>query len=120
MSLGSGRPETAQKFLQFYAPEGPWKLTAINSAARGIKTKTFTPGGEAGMLRWAFDLNRDLWNLYFELGLSDPTKANKKSSKDNGDMIAARSLWADLDCGPERVDARPRADGPSRWRHGRG
>lgn len=99
----SGRPETAIKFLQFAFPDGPWKLSAIlpQGVVRSVPTRTFTPDSEAAAKKWIADMNNSGANVYFELGLSNPEKAAKKSSKD--DVTAARCIAVDIDCGRDKV-----------------
>lgn len=100
----SARPQTSTKFLQHAFPEGPWKLSAAtpDAGTGSLPTHTFAPGSESAMERWISEKNGGGANLYFELQLSDPKKARKKSRK--ADIVAARVLALDLDCGADRVD----------------
>ena len=58
--------DAAIAFLQAFASEGPWCLTAINPDRKGIETTTFYPGEEEACRHW-IDARNDRCNLYFSV-----------------------------------------------------
>lgn len=86
--------DAAIEFLQAFAPEGPWCLTAINPDRKGIKTKTFFPP-EVDECRTWIDARNGQWNLYFSV---NPVigRLDKKASKKD----IARVEWFHVDLDP--------------------
>ena len=80
-------------FLQQYAPEGPWVITAISPDGK-ISTRTFEPGQEAQLSNHIEDRNAEGQNIYFLV--NQPKRAlNKKAKKT--DIKAVPWLHVDID-----------------------
>ena len=71
--------DAAIAFLQAFASEGPWCLTAINPDRKGIETTTFYPGEEEACRHW-IDARNGRCNLYFSVNPGNG-KLSKKARK---------------------------------------
>lgn len=88
-------------FLQAFATDGPWVLTAIAVDRKGIETKTFGPETEQAARRWVEKFNGKR-NLYFSVNV--PLRnLNKKASK--AEIKCVPWLHVDIDpCDDEPLE----------------
>lgn len=85
--------EAVWTFLNHWAPEGPWVLTAIRLDKKAIKTATFCPDKRPALDLWLEEFN-GVQNLYFHV---NPTMEpmTKKASKT--DIKSLDWLHVDVD-----------------------
>jgi hypothetical protein len=88
--------DTALDFLQRWAPEGPWALTAIKPDKKSIQGKLFRKADFTEMGQWIKDRNGK-YNMYFSVNLVMRDFDRKASREDIGCMVA---LHVDIDARP--------------------
>jgi hypothetical protein len=83
----------AVKFLERFAPDGGWVLTAIKLDRTGIDTATFGPSTKGDLKTW-LEKHNGVDNIYFHV---NPTKTvlTKKATRE--DISAVRWLHVDVD-----------------------
>ncbi|WMS42292.1 DUF5906 domain-containing protein [Acuticoccus sp. MNP-M23] len=88
-----GNTPEAVRFLQAWAPEGPWVLTSIIVDAGKTNTRTFQRGEEDALTEWV-DERQGKQNLYFTVNPTINPITKKASKEDVKSMVA---LHVDLD-----------------------
>lgn len=89
-----GSPEAALDFLRWWAPEGPWVLTAISTDRLNISTETFRPADEKRMVEW---ISQEIGkrNVYFQV--NPPVKDTRsKAKRENVKSLS----WLHVDIDP--------------------
>lgn len=81
--------DAAVRFLRWWAPDGPWVLTAIPSAA----TRTFRPGDEDALREWLAIHGADK-NLYYHV---NPTRADVSKRPKRAEISSLVGLHVDVD-----------------------
>lgn len=99
--MTSPTPAYAQSldFLQRWAPQGPWILTAIQPDTKSITTRTFRPEEKIDLVSWITIHGVDR-NIYFSV---NPTVRPVDKKAERTDIAAL--AWLHVD-----VDPRPRED----------
>ncbi len=90
--LRSNHDETI-KFLRWFAPDGPWFLTAIPYDQNGTVTKRFSPDQEIEVRSWLAQYQE--MNLYYSVDTPRDDLPDVKASKK--DIKDARFLRVDID-----------------------
>jgi hypothetical protein len=88
-----GNSAATVEFLNRWAPNGPWVLTAIQPDKKGIKTDTFRPDGSDDLARFLDNYNGK-WNLYFHV---NPTLFDLAKKADRTDIKEVAWLHVDID-----------------------
>ncbi len=89
--------DASVKFLQQFAPEGPWVLTAIKTDKKMLRGKTFNPGQEAALRKWLTGQDKgDEWNIYFHVN-TPYLNRNIKIKAEKQDIEFAKWLYVDVD-----------------------
>lgn len=97
----------AVTFLQRWAPDGPWVLTAVQVDRKKIETRTFYPRDMKALNNWLDQYNGH-WNIYFSV--NPPMKdVSKKTERE--DLKSVDWLHIDVDprAGEELEEERARA-----------
>lgn len=99
----------ATEFLEYFAPEGPWVLTAIQTDRKGISTDTFYPGTKDNLLKFLRQHNGER-NIYFHV---NPVTKDMKKKADREDIKSLSWLHVDIDprAGEDIDEERKRALG---------
>lgn len=94
-------------FLQSYAPEGPWVLTAIDPDRKGISTITFRPSTLEELRSWLTQHNGGR-NIYFHV---NPVMQDMAKKAERTDIKSVDWLHVDIDprAGEELEKERARA-----------
>jgi len=99
-------PDTAaaMEFLDWWAPDGPWTLTAITPDKKSVETRAFELGRRDAMEKWIKSKN-GLANLYF---MVNPVirLENKKAKRDNVKSLA----WLHVDIDPRKLNPDDKTD----------
>ncbi len=85
--------DTAVKFLQRYAPDGSWVLTAIHPEKKSIETATFGPNKIDAMRAW-LEKHNGKRNLYFSV---NPTLEDMSKKASREDIASLSCLHVDID-----------------------
>lgn len=88
-----GNTKEAIRFLQAWAPEGPWVLTSINPEDGRINTETFGPGNEGLVERWIGE-RQGVQNIYFSV---NPTMRPLSKKAEKTDIRGMVALHVDVD-----------------------
>jgi len=85
--------KTARRFLRYFAPKGPWVLTAIPPDGGKTWTAYFEPKTEKAMCEW-IDKHNGKNNLYF---MVNPPRSEIKSKAKKTDVEEMAWLHVDVD-----------------------
>lgn len=86
--------KTSIRFLQAFAPDGGWVLTAIIPDGGKTFTDTFGPGNEEACLRW-IDSHQGIKNIYFMVNPATHALQSKAAKTDVREMA-----WLHVDVDP--------------------
>ena len=95
--------DAALDFLQRWAPEGSWALTAIKPDKKSIQGKLFRKADFTEMGKWIAERNGK-YNMYFSVNSVMRDFDRKASREDIGSMVA---LHVDIDARPPNPDLSP-------------
>ncbi len=95
------------KFLNLWAPDGPWVLTSINVDRKGIETQTFNPSSINRLEDW-LKANNGEKNIYFHV---NPVlrELNKKAEREDIKEVAWFHVDIDPAAGQDLTEEREKA-----------
>lgn len=81
-------------FLQKFAPDGPWALTAIRTDKKSIQGSVFQPNEAKKVISWLDSFTSGDWNFYFHV---NKVQGDIQRKAEKGQILSSEWLYVDVD-----------------------